>query len=300
MFDVSDSSVVHVGDGIGEVKDAVVVRHHDDGAIGMHRGAGEQFHHGHPRRVVERGGGFVADHQARFVNQRAGKGDALLLSTRELARHGIEPVPQAESDQQGFRPVNGFGAFEAGGEQRDGGVLGGGERRQQVVLLKYETEVPPAEENLVLRRKPGGDLTKQFNLAPGGIQQAGDDRDEGGLAASARADQECEFSLTGFEVYAAQRLDPRVAFSEMFPDFAAADGVDGYGWVHGAGFQPRKTAAGSRTRTRRMLNKLVVIATSSIITPTPTTFCQSSTIPRVGILPTVISKNSAARPVPTA
>src|SRR5437762_9674771 len=37
LFDVSDSSVVHVGNGIGEVKDAVVVHHHDNGAVGMHR-----------------------------------------------------------------------------------------------------------------------------------------------------------------------------------------------------------------------------------------------------------------------
>src|SRR2546423_1680206 len=132
------------------------------------------------------------------------------------------------------------------------------------------------------------------------MEETGDDGNESGLAATAGADQECEFSLTRIGVHAAQGVDAGVAFSEVLLDFAAADGVDGCGPVHGRGFQPRKTGAGSRRRTRRMLNKLAVITTSSVSAATPATFCQSSTIPRVAIFRAVISKNIAAMPVPIA
>jgi hypothetical protein len=61
LFGVGDPSVVHVGDGIGKMKNAIVMCDHDNGAIRFNRGAGEKFHNGFAGGVVERRRRFVAN-----------------------------------------------------------------------------------------------------------------------------------------------------------------------------------------------------------------------------------------------
>src|SRR5262249_35413009 len=78
-FDAIDAAVAHVDDAIAEAENAVIVRHDDDGPFRLHRDATQQLHHGLARVGVERGGRLVADQQSRFVDQRPGDGDALLL-----------------------------------------------------------------------------------------------------------------------------------------------------------------------------------------------------------------------------
>ena len=95
---------------------------------------GQQFHDRLAGGVVKGGGGFVTDDQTRFMHKRSRKGDALLLSARKLVRHGVEAILESEGDQQRFRAIHRLAAFQSGGKQRHGGVLGGGERGEQIVL----------------------------------------------------------------------------------------------------------------------------------------------------------------------
>ena len=55
-------------------------------------------------RFVEVAGRFVGEHQHRFIGQRAGNGDALLLAARQLRRTVVEPRAEAEVGEQQRRP----------------------------------------------------------------------------------------------------------------------------------------------------------------------------------------------------
>ena len=61
IFD--DTAVVHVGDPVAELEDAVVVGDDDHGAVGPDGDLAEQFHDGQAGLVVERGGRLVADQE---------------------------------------------------------------------------------------------------------------------------------------------------------------------------------------------------------------------------------------------
>ncbi len=79
---MGDAPVFQLDDTVGEVEDAVVVGDDDAGPVGGDGDFAQQVHHPAARTGVERGGWLVADHQPRFVHQRAGDGDALLLAAR--------------------------------------------------------------------------------------------------------------------------------------------------------------------------------------------------------------------------
>ena len=80
LVDFDDFDVVHAGDAVGIGKNPVVVGDDDDGAVGGTRDVAEQIEDDLAVVGVERGGGFVADDERRFVDQRAGDRDALLFA----------------------------------------------------------------------------------------------------------------------------------------------------------------------------------------------------------------------------
>ncbi|HMO10421.1 MAG TPA: hypothetical protein PKB06_02695, partial [Actinotalea sp.] len=112
----------------------------------------------------------------------------------QLARQRLQAGFHAQPDEQRPGAVHGLAAPHAGGEQRHRGVLRGREGGQQVVLLEDEAEMPPPEEHLLARGQARGVLAEDLDLAAGAVEQAGDDGDEGRLAAAARADQEGELA----------------------------------------------------------------------------------------------------------
>ena len=90
-------------DAIREVAhDAEVVRDEEVGGIALGLQLDEQVEdrglHGH----VERGGGLVADDEARLARERAGDRDALLLAAREL-RRALQDGPIGKADRLGQR-----------------------------------------------------------------------------------------------------------------------------------------------------------------------------------------------------
>jgi hypothetical protein len=96
-------SIVHVGDGVGEMENARVVCDHDHGAVGLHGGGDEQLHHRLAGRVIERGGRLVAEDQAGLVHEGTGECDALLLTAGKGRRERVESVLQAKPNKQLLR-----------------------------------------------------------------------------------------------------------------------------------------------------------------------------------------------------
>src|SRR4051812_1222907 len=69
LLDTDDPAVVHVGDPLAVLEDAVVVGHDDHRAVGPDGRLAEQLHDGHAGLVVERGRRLVADQKARLMHQ---------------------------------------------------------------------------------------------------------------------------------------------------------------------------------------------------------------------------------------
>jgi hypothetical protein len=69
---------------IGDVEDAVVVRHDDHGRAALSRQATEEIDHVAPRLLVERRRRLVGEHEAWPADERPRHGHALLLARREL------------------------------------------------------------------------------------------------------------------------------------------------------------------------------------------------------------------------
>jgi hypothetical protein len=155
VIDAGDDAVVHVGDGVGEVEDAVVVADDEDGAVRVDGGGGEEFHDTVTGFVVEGGGGFVADDETGLVDEGSGEGDALLLTSGETGWGLVETVAETELVEDGGGLFEGVAAFHGGGEERDGDIFCDGESGDEVVLLEDEADVLAPEPDGVVRGHGG-------------------------------------------------------------------------------------------------------------------------------------------------
>ena len=99
-----DVAVVHAGDDVAEMEDAVVVSDDDDRAIGTDGGLAQQLHDLSAGFVVERGGRFVADKQFRLMHEAAHDRHALLLAAGELRGKALDflPIPRLASTSEAF------------------------------------------------------------------------------------------------------------------------------------------------------------------------------------------------------
>ena len=66
--------------------------------------------------IIERGGGFVADDQVRFVDECSGQCHPLLLSAGQLRGQGMRPLSHTQGLQQLSRLGHGLTLFHAGGQ----------------------------------------------------------------------------------------------------------------------------------------------------------------------------------------
>src|SRR5262245_41551711 len=191
--DLHDSAVVHMRDAVRVMEHARVMGHDNHRPTRFYGMPGQQLHDGLTALMIKSRGGLVADDDARLMNQRAGNRDALLLSTRQRRRQKVDSIGESQFRQQDLRLVDRAPATDAGGDQRHRDVLRCGQRRQQVELLENESKVAPAEEDALAGRQIVEPCTEHRQLARGSVEQAGDDRDQGGLAAPARADEKAQF-----------------------------------------------------------------------------------------------------------
>ncbi|MCI5102825.1 MAG: hypothetical protein MRY60_03510 [Algiphilus sp.] len=151
--------------------------------------------------VIEAGSWFVRQQDRGLVDQCARNGDALRFALRQGIRHGMGTMRQAEliKQRQRSRTVRRTSAEVLGEHQ----VLQHVHGAQQVESLKDETDVLPAKA-IARRRAECADILSGNVERPGiGHQQAGEDMQQRGLAASGWSQQ--QMSLAGFQVQMIQR-----------------------------------------------------------------------------------------------
>src|SRR5262249_45883075 len=80
-----------------------------------------------------------------------------------------------------------------------------------------------AKDDPLAGRQPLGRLAEDPDVTAVAVEQSGDNREQRGLAAAARADQEGELSGPRAEVHAPKDGDLRLPLSEVLPHSLAVD-----------------------------------------------------------------------------
>ena len=130
---------------------------------------------------IERGQRLIEQEDVGLKHQRARQGDALALAAGEL--RGAAGFLAGEADQfQGFAhaAIDLCGAMTLETELH---VAARGEVRKQGVILEHGADVALIRLALI------DDLAVEQDVAGGGLLEAGDQAQRGGLAASGRAQQ---------------------------------------------------------------------------------------------------------------
>ena len=191
---LDDAAQVHDGDAGGEVAHhAEVVGDEQIGEVLIRLQVGEQVEDLGLDRNVERGGGLVADEQARLHGQRAGDADALALPAGELVRvapHGLgveAHLAHQLGDARGALLV--AGADAEGVHTLGDGVAHGGARVEGGArVLHDDLQAPPVGMEVSRRQRREIDAV-EADAAAGRLDQPQDAATHGGLAAAQLAHQ---------------------------------------------------------------------------------------------------------------
>ena len=151
----------------------------------------EQVHDAAGGLRVQVSRGLVADEQRRAVHDGAGDGHALLLAAGELVGIAVELVGQAHEAQHlghlGLDDVTALPDYLQG----EGHVLEDGLVRQELEVLEHAADVA-AQVGHAPVAHGGQILVRHVDLARGGLDLAGKQTDEGGLARPGMAHEEDE------------------------------------------------------------------------------------------------------------
>ena len=235
-----DAAVLHLGHAVGVAVDARIVGDDDDAAGGLAREGGDELHDLLAAVTVEGAGGFVADEEGRAVHEGAGDGDALLLAAGEFAWALALAALQANRGEHGAGAGLGFAEGLALDEERNGDIFPDAERGHEVELLENEAHVAAPEAGEGGLAEGTETVAEDVDFARIGRERAGENGEEGGLAAAGGADEEGELVCEDVDVDAAEGLHGGVAGAEGLRDAAAADGLHGGGAHSAPSFGRRK------------------------------------------------------------
>jgi hypothetical protein len=216
-----EASIVR-GEDEGEAEAAVEVVHEVDELGGV---AG-----------VEVGGRLIGEHQGGTMDDGAGDGDTLAFAAGEQVGTLIGAGGEADTFKSGGGALTAFVAVESLDEQGELDVLGGGEYGDEIEGLKDETDLPAAQGGEALWIQLGGVYAIDEDAAGGGLVDAADEVEEGGLAASTGTGDGEELAGGDVEVHVVEGADKAVVHGE-----SAGDCFGGYelrrlvGCIHGVG-----------------------------------------------------------------
>ena len=172
--------VAHGADDVGEAEDAVAVGDDDRGAV---RGASDV------------GQGFsmtarpVSASRAKVGSSATTRRGPWMSARAKATRCGWPPESSRGKAwtrrPKPSRPRSAPGPLD--GPQRHGGALGRGQGGQEIKLLEDESGDLAPEPDVGLGRHAGRPLAQALDLPGRGLQQAGDDREQGRFAAAALA-----------------------------------------------------------------------------------------------------------------
>ena len=156
---------------------------------------------------VEATRGLVGKDYLRAVDEGAGHGYALLLSTRELGRLVGGTVGEVQVVEHLHSAAAGIAHAGSGNEGGHHHVLHGGEFGQQLVKLEYEADMPVAEgRELLLLISGDVDAIEEHTAAVGAVERA-DYLQQRGLAGSAGTYDADHLSLVDGEVDAFEHFE---------------------------------------------------------------------------------------------
>ncbi len=112
----------------------------------------------------------------------------------------------------------------AGDHQGNGRVLGRGQSRQEVVLLEHEADVLGPEPGLRPIAHPGDVVAEDGHLAFVGVEDAGDHREQRGLAAARGPDDQRHLAGVDVQIDPRQRLDALISGPEVLGQPPDPDG----------------------------------------------------------------------------
>ena len=229
--DLGHAARVHHGDAVGGLGDhAHVVGDQHDGRALLAAQALEQFDDLRLDRHVQRGGGFVGHHQARFGGQGQRDHHALAHAAGELVRIVVDALARrrdAGGRQQFDRPRarlrpaqvqvrdDGLGQLPAHGVQRI-------QRSQRI--LEHGADLAAAHTAHLLVGQVVDAATAQQDLAgghaPGRLQQADDGRAGQRLAGAGFADHAQDLARLDREGHVVQRAQRAAARGELHAQVA--------------------------------------------------------------------------------
>src|SRR5688572_6733877 len=150
-----------------------------------------------PRLLVDRGERLVHQDDVGVHGQRAGEADALAHAAGELRRGAVLEALEADLGDVAARGFFSLFSFNTPKFEAEGDVAKHVGPRQQREVLEHER---------ALGSRPIHNLAVDENLAAVARDQAGDDLEQSGLAAAARAEQGGELAFRKREIDVAQGL----------------------------------------------------------------------------------------------
>ncbi|GGD42794.1 hypothetical protein GCM10010915_24860 [Microbacterium faecale] len=216
------SSVLHEHDLVCDGSGRRIVRDHDDGLSELIHARPQEAQESAARFAVERTCRLVRDDEIGAGEERAGNGDALPLTARELGRKVAEPVGDAESvDELGTPRTVGSSARERCGEID---VLTGGEVGEEVTVLEDESD--PVSSRRRERRvvEPAEIGVSEQDLPGRRLVESGQTVQERRLAGAGRAHDRREPSGGKVDAEAVQSADSVLARAILAHDVQSAGG----------------------------------------------------------------------------
>ncbi len=155
---------------------------------------GENRHHFLGGVGVECAGGFVGQDQGGTVDDRAGDGDALLLTAGELVGFVVESVAEADAIEGSGGAIEAFARWDVAVDRRQHDVFEGAEGSEQMELLEDEAEFLVADFGEVgLRDLRYVDAVEGI-VADRRAIEAADDVHGGGFSRAGGADDRAVFA----------------------------------------------------------------------------------------------------------
>ena len=214
IMDILNAPIIHGGDSIGVLKNAIVMRDDDHGAFGSFGDALKELHHDLTILGIERSGRLVTDDQTRLMHQCPRDGDTLLLPTGELIGPVFHSVSQTDPLKDLLRFLLCVSSRFPLDQQRHTDVLDAVQGGDQMELLENEPDVLSAESS------DGGFLhrpqvrAEDFQFSFVRLQSASDDADERGLSAAGRTNEHGDVPTAHIEVDSFEDLKASTAVAE--------------------------------------------------------------------------------------
>ena len=199
LYFTNDCAVEEINDARSVSRITVGMGNHDDSRT-LAVELGEEFHDLAPVVRVKIAGRLVGEDDGGPGDERAGYGDALLLSAGELLGKVARTVAHIDLGKHFFDAFTAFGAFETEIGEREFDIVGHIDLINEVETLKHEAYATLAELSALAFAHTGHFCAVEVILSAGRIVEEAEDVEEGGFSTSAGTHYGYKFAVGYVEV----------------------------------------------------------------------------------------------------